>query len=123
MLTLGFVLLIVGIILALVAPGAYGSRGGYAAIVVGLLVILIAVLSQSDGVEVGALVAAVVPVARYRKKPVVIEAEGPIENERIIETPEGPMHASPGDYIITGVEGEKYPRKPDIFEATYEQVA
>ena len=32
------------------------------------------------------------------------------------------MHADVGDYIITGVKGEKYPCKPDIFEATYEKV-
>ncbi len=25
----------------------------------------------------------------------------------------------PGDWIITGLKGEKYPCKPDIFEATY----
>lgn len=30
--------------------------------------------------------------------------------------------ASPGDWIIKGVKGEFYPCKPDIFEATYEQV-
>jgi len=30
------------------------------------------------------------------------------------------MTASPGDYIIKGVQGEFYPCKPDIFEATYE---
>jgi hypothetical protein len=28
----------------------------------------------------------------------------------------------PGDWIITGVQGEFYPYKPDIFEATYEPV-
>jgi hypothetical protein len=28
----------------------------------------------------------------------------------------------PGDYIITGVKGEHYPCKPDIFEQTYEKV-
>ena len=33
-----------------------------------------------------------------------------------------PMVASPGDYVITGVNGEKYPCKPDIFEKTYEPV-
>ncbi len=32
------------------------------------------------------------------------------------------MHASIGDFIITGVNGEKYPCKPDIFEQTYEKV-
>jgi len=38
----------------------------------------------------------------------------------IIDTLEGPHVVSPGDWVITGVKGEKYPRKPDIFEATYE---
>lgn len=38
----------------------------------------------------------------------------------IVETLEGNMIASPGDWIITGVAGEKYPCKPDIFEKTYE---
>ena len=32
------------------------------------------------------------------------------------------MVASPGDWIITGVKGERYPCKPDIFEATYEKL-
>ena len=31
------------------------------------------------------------------------------------------MHANIGDWIITGVNGEKYPCKPDIFEKTYER--
>ena len=56
---------------------------------------------------------------KYRKKPVVIEAfvtEEPMD----IETLEGVMHASAGDYIITGVKGERYPCKPDIFARTYE---
>ncbi|MBN6889829.1 hypothetical protein ACUXCC_005238 [Cytobacillus horneckiae] len=39
-----------------------------------------------------------------------------------IETLEGKMFASIGDYIIKGVQGEFYPCKPDIFEATYEKV-
>ncbi len=58
----------------------------------------------------------------YRKKPVVIEARGPITEEETVETLEGTLHASVGDYIITGVQGEIYPVKPDIFEATYEPV-
>jgi len=56
---------------------------------------------------------------KFRKKPVVIEAyqtDIPLD----IETLEGVMHANPGDWIITGVNGEKYPCKPDIFEKTYE---
>jgi hypothetical protein len=40
----------------------------------------------------------------------------------IIETLEGRHIVTPGDWIITGVKGEQYPCKPDIFEATYEPV-
>ena len=37
-----------------------------------------------------------------------------------IKTLEGVMTISENDYIIKGVQGEFYPCKPDIFEATYE---
>ena len=37
-----------------------------------------------------------------------------------INTLEGKHYVSPGDYIITGVKGERYPCKPDIFERTYD---
>ena len=37
-----------------------------------------------------------------------------------IQTLEGTMRATPGDWIIRGVHGEFYPCKPDIFAATYE---
>lgn len=40
-----------------------------------------------------------------------------------VPTLEGPHVASPGDWIIRGVQGELYPCKPDIFAATYEAVA
>ena len=40
----------------------------------------------------------------------------------VIDTLEGRMVASIGDYVIRGVKGEFYPCKPDIFEQTYEQV-
>ena len=40
----------------------------------------------------------------------------------IIPTLEGDMKASPGDWIIKGVNGEYYPCKPDIFEKTYDVV-
>lgn len=79
---------------------------------------------------------------KYRKKPVVIEAVQWIKgNEKnikdfmemelateyngytlVIETLEGTMRAEQGDYIIKGIQGEFYPCKPDIFEATYEKV-
>jgi len=41
----------------------------------------------------------------------------------MIPTLEGHLYASPGDWIIKGVQGEFYPCKPDIFAATYEPVA
>jgi hypothetical protein len=39
-----------------------------------------------------------------------------------IDTLEGGHNVCPGDWIITGVQGERYPCKPDIFDATYEAV-
>ncbi|ATF42293.1 hypothetical protein [Weissella paramesenteroides] len=36
-----------------------------------------------------------------------------------IKTLEGTMKADPGDWIVTGVDGEQYPVKPDIFDKTY----
>lgn len=39
-----------------------------------------------------------------------------------IDTLEGGHNVCPGDWIITGVAGERYPCKPDIFEATYDRV-
>lgn len=38
-----------------------------------------------------------------------------------IDTLEGGHNVCPGDWIITGVKGERYPCKPDIFEMTYEK--
>ena len=77
-------------------------------------------------------------MGQYRKKPIVIEAvqwDGNTEpmldfckgiefrdGELYIQTLEGQMHASKGDFIIKGVQGEFYPCKPDIFNLTYEKV-
>jgi hypothetical protein len=82
-------------------------------------------------------------MAKYRKKPVMIEAvqfrageqDGsfcddvmagrvryPEDGTMLIQTLEGVMCAQPGDWIIRGVKGELYPCKPDIFLATYEPV-
>ena len=82
-------------------------------------------------------------MAKYRKKPIIIDAEqfwpnkdwpkgvhttavdpnDPSKgNQTVVATLEGDLHVSSGDWIITGVKGEKYPCKPDIFEATYEKV-
>lgn len=94
-------------------------------------------------------------MAKYRKKPVVIDAVrwtgleqdlpsvlalvdfDALPNDSVhvnpgigfvpslgtldIPTLEGVMTAQPGDWIIRGVQGEVYPCKPDIFEATYEE--
>lgn len=40
----------------------------------------------------------------------------------MIDTLEGFMEISTGDFIIKGAEDEFYPCKPDIFEATYEAI-
>lgn len=81
-------------------------------------------------------------MGKYRKKPVVIEAfrywlddrpewfcDRVTDNSIItyethceIRTLEGVMRGEVGDYIIRGVQGEIYPCKPDIFDATYEAV-
>lgn len=78
---------------------------------------------------------------KYRKKPVVVTAEQFFEaqlpwpegveqdviagerNSPHIKTLEGPMLVRDGDWVITGVKGEHYPCKPDIFAATYELVS
>lgn len=56
----------------------------------------------------------------YRKRPVVIQA-AIVTKDLYINTLEGRMHADVGDYLIIGVEGERYPCKPDIFAKTYEE--
>lgn len=77
-------------------------------------------------------------MAKYRKKPVVIDAEqfqlgknpwpAGVKADAVsptgysigtLESREG-HEVTPGDWIITGVKGEKYPCKPDIFDLTYE---
>lgn len=80
---------------------------------------------------------------KFRKRPVVIEATQwfkhgdhpfvllkPLDPmtgfvkgyHGWIQTLEGGHTVTPGDWIITGVQGECYPCKPDIFEMTYEAV-
>ena len=81
-------------------------------------------------------------VRAYRKKPVTIHAlqwVGTLDNmvamaeftgdetfvndgKLEIDTLEGTMTASVGDYIIKGVKGEFYPCRKDIFEETYYEV-
>lgn len=57
-------------------------------------------------------------VEQYCKLPIPITAYQ-TDKEFDIETLEGTHHASIGDWIITGVKGEQYPCKPDIFAKTY----
>lgn len=47
--------------------------------------------------------------------------DDPRDHHWSISTLEGRMRVQPGDYVITGVKGERYPCKPDIFAATYEE--
>ena len=61
-------------------------------------------------------------VHKFQKKPVIVEAYQ-TEYEVIIQTLEGPLRAAPRDWIITGIRGEQYPCKPDVFERTYQRVA
>lgn len=97
-------------------------------------------LAFADGVS---------PSGHYRKRPVVIRAwrwfpgstvpgvreETELRRREsetgppsyavvfgVIDTLEGLMRVASGDWIITGVKGERYPCKPDIFELTYEPV-
>ncbi|EGP0013622.1 TPA: PGDYG domain-containing protein [Enterococcus faecium] len=55
---------------------------------------------------------------RATKKPISVIAEQ-VTEVTVVQTIEGPLTAQPGDWIITGVEGEKWPVKKEIFEKTY----
>lgn len=46
--------------------------------------------------------------------------DGIMHDHGWIDTLEGGHIVCPGDWVITGVKGERYPCKPDIFAATYE---
>ena len=59
----------------------------------------------------------------FRKKMPVQAYQYDGREPLIIRTLEGDMIAQPGDWIITGIHGERYPCKPDIFVATYEELA
>ena len=58
-------------------------------------------------------------IIKVRKKPIEITAYK-ADKEMVIHTLEGDMQAKKGDYIITGINGEQYPCKPDIFHKTYD---
>lgn len=56
---------------------------------------------------------------QYVKRPVVVEAKR-MALPFTVETLEGTMTGLPGDWLITGIEGEQYPCKHEIFLKTYE---
>ena len=72
-------------------------------------------------------------MARYQKKSLVVEAvqwfkpgdhsavvaDSSAAGGNHIDTPEGRLRVEPGDWVITGVAGEHYPCKPDIFRKLY----
>lgn len=60
-------------------------------------------------------------VKKFKKKSIVVEAYQ-TDKKILIKTLEGTLEADVGDWIITGVNGEKYPCKPDIFQKTYEPI-
>ena len=59
--------------------------------------------------------------AKAIKKPIAVDFEFATEDGEI-ETLEGKMTYQKGDAIITGVKGEKYPCRRDIFDQTYDVV-
>lgn len=52
-----------------------------------------------------------------------IDPDDPDGELLVVGTLEGVHGITFGDYIIQGIQGELYPCKPDIFEASYEEVA
>lgn len=58
---------------------------------------------------------------RFKKRPVVIHATR-LSRTMTVETLEGVMKGNPGDWLITGVNGEQYFCKNDIFLKTYSPV-
>ena len=67
-------------------------------------------------------------VVRYYRHPDVSgetrceQCKKTMQNHGWIDTLGGGHIVCSGDWIITGIEGERYPCKPDIFEKTYEKV-
>lgn len=57
----------------------------------------------------------------FKKKPVTIDAVQ-IPAEEYVDTLEGRMRGNPGDWKVTGVEGEQYFVAKDIFAKTYEPI-
>ncbi len=61
------------------------------------------------------------PMLACRKKPIIVSATqlNFIEGFEVT-TMEGKLRGKPGDYLMFGVNGEKYPCDKEIFEKTYD---
>jgi hypothetical protein len=57
-------------------------------------------------------------MTKFTKKPVEIEAIR-IKEKTEIKTREGTLYGYPGEWLITGVEGEIYPCGDEIFRKSY----
>lgn len=84
--------------------------------------VVIEAITFDELVEIGKASAAVIvngmPWAfEYKGQPITHETD----DCYLIPTLEGTMKFNRGDMLITGVKGELYPCKPDIFEMTYER--
>lgn len=58
---------------------------------------------------------------RFVKKPIIIQAMQ-IADPFIVDTLEGRHSGQPGDYLVVGIKGERYPVRKDIFEESYEEI-
>ena len=58
---------------------------------------------------------------QFRKRPVVITA-AQMTDQFLVDTLEGTMRGEASDWLVTGVAGEQYPVRDDIFRSTYEEM-
>jgi hypothetical protein len=61
-------------------------------------------------------------MAKFKPKSNVVIDAVPITKTMEIKTKEGTMTGNPGDWLITGTEGEKYPCKDSVFRTKYDPV-
>ncbi|MBX9693059.1 MAG: hypothetical protein K2Z81_11790, partial [Cyanobacteria bacterium] len=60
-------------------------------------------------------------LGNFSKRPVELKAVQ-TQTAMTIQTMEGPVKANPGDWIMTGVKGENWPVRPEVFAASYDAV-
>jgi hypothetical protein len=56
----------------------------------------------------------------YEKLPKIIHAKQ-MDKDFEVETMEGTMKGKKGDYLIVGVEGERYPCNEEVFKKSYKE--